>query len=427
MAASSKGRVGAQTSLVIAGKTGLTFCTFVTTVLLTRHLGVKAFGVFSVCTTLIVLFSGIVNDALDFGVLRSAPLCLLKNDRQRSLLILKVAFKLKAALGLVLLFLAFPIASPLGRIILQEEDTGWLIRLAFLGIWGTLLLRSASIYLQVHENFSKYLVLDSFLTGGKFVLVLGLLLSQSLTTLSSVSVAALTPFLAFLLAGLIVPRDFLAVRGPEKEVGLELLHFSKWLMLCFVIHAIHSRLDLLLLSVLKGSEEAGIYAAAFNLAFIAEIVASFLIVVFNPKIMPLCQEGKFHGFLLRFLKLMVPICLTGGALAVIISRWVIPLMYGSTYDDSVLIFQLLVPGMIVSMLVLPLAIPFLNLNRPRLALVMELVSLTLILGANLFAIPRYGAVGAAIVTLCVRSLVGGLVLAWVLDSASGSSTGASSG
>ena len=410
-------RISSQILVVSSGKLVISGFLFLSNILLTRYLGAQAFGIYSSCIALIVLISGVVGDTLDLGVLRFVPPSLEK-DRPKALLVLKVVFKIKLFTGILFLVLFSPIASDIGSVALQATRSGHLIRLVFLGIIGTMLFKSANVYLQSHQNFGKYLFLDFVHTSGKLVLITTLIFLNLLTVTYSVVVYAIMPLLTFFLSLWIVPRDYLFVKGSQKQTVLEVLFFSKWLIISSLVGAIHSKLDILMLSILRGSEDTGIYAAALNLALIPDVLSSFFTIVFYPKIMPMCHRGEFTQFFHRYLKNMVPLCIIGVILSIAIAKPLILSIYTTGYFESVAIFKILIPGTIFWILVFPLALAFIFFNKPHLTVPIDLATLAIVLLGNLFFIPKYGALGASIITLFSRILVGSFILIWVLRKSS---------
>jgi O-antigen/teichoic acid export membrane protein len=404
-----KSKVGSEIVFVPIGKAVVTTFLFITNILLTRYLGTEAFGIYSSCIALLIFFYGVVGDSLDFGVLRFVPLFVEKN-RQKALLTLKVVFKMKVVIGATLVLILFPLATFIGKILFHSAEFGNLIRLVFFGILGTLLFRSALIYFQVHQDFKKYLCLDFINTALKLSIILLLIYLHSLTVMYSVAVYTIVPFVIFLLSFWILLKNLFTAKGQQKKIFAEMVHFTKWLMLSSIVGALHYKLDILMLSFLKGSEDTGIYAAASNLAILPDVLSSFFAIVLYPKIMPMCHRGEFTQFFIRYLKKMMPICVIGFFLAFLIAKPLIILLYSSNFAGSALIFKILIPGAALWLLIFPVALPFMTLNRPFLHLPLDIITLIIIFSGNILLIPKYGPSGAAVVTVFARLIIGGLIL-----------------
>ncbi len=391
--------------------------TFVMNVIITRQLGAEGFGLYTICTSIVVILVGVFGNSLDIGVLRFVPEAA-RNNIERRLLLLRDAFYLKIGIGLVLLFLCLPFASFISQVLIQDSSASNLIILALFGVFATLLLGFFSVYFQAGQDFRNYLILDFIHMGGKLALVLVLVYMGMLTVELSFAAYAVMPLAAAIVGLFLVNLEFLKTRGASWDTLGSLVNYSKWLILSSVFAVIYTKLDILLLNTFRGSHETGIYAAAFNLALIPQMVASILSVVFYPKIVPWCQDGCFRGVLGKFTMVMLPISLVFTCVTLLFSEWVIVLIYGEQYRESVALFQILVPGYIFWLIVFPVAAPLLAMNNPRLLVLIDLLTLVGVALGLVVLIPLFGAIGAAITILISKLLLGGFVLLWAFRNAS---------
>lgn len=405
-------KVGSEIILVPTGKSIIMGGTFFINILLTRYLGAEAFGIYSLCISLIMLVTGIIGVGLDVGALKFVPLYMEK-DRHKSLLILKVVFKIKLLIGGLLFLISFPLANYISGSLLHGAASANIIKLTFFGILGMLLIGSSQVYLQVFQQFKKYLLLDFIHIIGKLVLIICLIFINLLTVKNSLVVYVTLPLVTFMLSLWIVPRDYLVASGPQKEIMREMIYFSKWLLLTLCLSTIYGKLDILMLSYLRGPEETGLYAAAFNLAFVPQMFATFMSIVLYPKIMPLCYKNKFTDFFHNYMKLMIPVYFLGVIVLLFAAKLLIPLLYTSSFAESIMIFQVLIPGTMLWLIVFPVPGPFISLNRPQFLVLIDIIIFIIIFFGNLIFIPKYGALGVAGVITCSKVVAGVIVLTWI--------------
>lgn len=172
---------------------------------------------------------------------------------------------------------------------------------------------------------------------------------------------------------------------------------SFWTMIYF-------RVDALLLQMLKGYAEVGIYSAGYRLFEALIIVPSVLAIALFPRLVEdvtLPDRSRYvRGYFLSF----VLVGVAGAGVLAGLSGPILRLLYGGVDDfaSSVRIFRLLLVAFVVVCVNYPLTQMAVASGRQRAyatgAVVAGLVNVAL----NLVAIPRYGAAGAAAVTIATE-------------------------
>jgi O-antigen/teichoic acid export membrane protein len=371
--------------------------TFVLNTILLAVFEPATFGVFSLCMYGILLADAVLGSALDFGVLRLSPLYL-KEDHQYALIIEKAALLVKvqafAVIGTVLLAVSL--------FFFHYSETTFLILLSTLAAFGMLLLRSIQVHLQVRRKFILYGSLDLLLIFLRYGGIVLILLFFSPSPLKILLCYAISPFIIFSLGVFYLGREFFSRKHRFKEGRAELLKYILWFLATFSLGALLSRLDIFLIGLLKGQNEAGIFSGGLNFALIPELLGTYLAVVFGPRIMPAYQNGSFYPFFKKTQLSLLLLALVGFLAAWAFAVFIWPHIFSNSYNRSSSIFLLLLPGTLANMLIFPLMVSFLMFVRPHFWISMELITLPILIICYIFSINAWGAQGAALVSMASR-------------------------
>jgi len=234
------------------------------------------------------------------------------------------------------------------------------------------------------------------------VTVIGLLFyAYKLELFKALITVIILPFITFLIGSLIIPRDFLKAKGDEKESFRELYHFSKWIFVSVFCFIIFDSLGILMLGYLKTTDVVGLYSAAYTFAFAFPIIAGTITTILLPKVSGLSGIEEIIEYIRKSLRFTIPI-LVPLIILLFIAKPLIMIFYGVKYQQSVIIFQTLIIGFALSIIINPISLIIYSLNKPEILAYLNIIQLILNFFGNILLIPPYGAVGAAITTLIVR-------------------------
>ncbi len=405
-----KSKAAFQILLVTLGRGAGFGIALLTSILLVRFLGPAEYGIYATGMAIIMVVIGTVGESLDLGILKYVPLYL-KEGEHKARQVVNVTFKLKLLLGLGLLLLSVAFAAEIAQVLFKNVELGRIVRIAACGVVGIFMLKSLTSYLQASERFHAYLAVELSHTLLKAGAILALFFIGTLTSFSALVVSAMASFVIFLLMGRLLPKGYLWSGGFDKDALSTVIHFTKWIMLGNGIAAIHSRLDIFMLGLLRGSKDVGVYSAAIALGTIPELLGSFVIIISYPKIMPLYERGALKDYLVSSLKYSAPVCLGVIIVAVWLADPVIRLVYTEEYLASIPILRLVVARSILWWLSGPLATPLLAMLRPRLLLFINIFIFLFLLAGNALVIPLYGPLGTAWLNVIAYASVE-VVLLW---------------
>lgn len=383
---------------------------FGATVLAARVLGPKSFGLYTLCQNAIRLFTGCFAEPLDMAVMRSVPLHL-QTDRPRALAVLRAAFWLRVAAGLLPLLPALITPFAISWLVFGQTQYGQLALLTAIGIGGDLLLRSALGYFQVSLRFGPFLLVDVIWQLSRAIAMVALAVTGVLTARWAVGIYIIAPYAAFAAALLMLPSDVRSLRWPARADVLEVLHYGKWMTAALAITAVYERLDLFLLQHFRGAHDVGVYAGALTLALVPDFFSSAMQTVLSPRIAPAHAAGTFRAFHKRYLVWAAPLGIALLALAIVLAGPLFRLLFSTRFAGGANVFRLLLVGTVFNMVFTPLPEALLNFINPRLVLKINAAGLVIVAIGGVLMIPRYGPMGAASIFVAARVVTGTLQFA----------------
>ncbi len=169
---------------------------------------------------------------------------------------------------------------------------------------------------------------------------------------------------------------------------------------------VHEGVDVLMLGALLGDPaQVAIYAIAVGIVDRLHVVPESLAVSVYPQLASLdAQTGReLTSAVLRHATTWVLLLLVG--LAVVVPPLIAPI-WGADYAASVSPFLVLLPAVALLTASRIVARYFMAVDRHQVILGVQAVAVALNVGLNLWLIPRYGGVGAAMASLISYSLAG---------------------
>ncbi|HHH42915.1 MAG TPA: hypothetical protein ENK49_02155, partial [Gammaproteobacteria bacterium] len=192
----------------------------------------------------------------------------------------------------------------------------------------------------------------------------------------------------------------------------ELVSFSKWSAGSYFVFIISTSLAVPALAYYHDTELSGYYGAAVSIVLVVEMLIGAVMVVQLPKLSSNPEPDKLRRHVLRSLRILIVIVLL--LLPVLyIARPLVVFIYGEEFAAIDGVFQLLLLGVLVSLLTHPLSQVFYALNQPHLTFFTALVA-TVVWGlCVLLLVPGEGLVGAGIAMLASRVSTA-IVIAWLI-------------
>lgn len=165
--------------------------------------------------------------------------------------------------------------------------------------------------------------------------------------------------------------------------------------LSFFVIQLNYRVDIVLLQWLSTKKELGLYSLGVGVAELLWQIPLAIGLVVMTRSANSTDQKAMNESTARLLRLS----LTAGAILsffiFIISPFVIPLVFGSSYDGSVTIIQTILPGILMIIVFRILSGQLSGMGKPYVALMAFVPALLLNVALNYWLIPQYGGFGAA--------------------------------
>jgi O-antigen/teichoic acid export membrane protein len=228
----------------------------------------------------------------------------------------------------------------------------------------------------------------------------------------------LANFSVAIVAVIMVLRQFKLRLNADKALVKRILKTGVVFALSFLVIQLNYRVDVLLLKKLAGAAETGIYSLGVSIAeMLWQIPLAIGVVVMSRS----ANATNFKIMTLQTTQLLRVSLVIGGFLSlgiVLLSPWVVPLVFGEQFTRSVGVMQAIMPGIIMVIAFRILSGQLSGMGRPEVALKAFAPALVINVVLNYLLIPSYGALGAVMATNISYALASALYV-WMYAHISG--------
>jgi O-antigen/teichoic acid export membrane protein len=357
-----------------------------------KLLGTEAFGRFSFVLALSVIFETL----MDFG-LKEVTTRTVARDPRHAVPHVRNTFGMKAVLGILAVLL---LAATTGVL---RQDTELVQAAVSLGLGGVLrsymtTLRSIFYAIDRFDLETTVLVSDRLLVliAGAGVLIggYGVVALSGAFLLARIAGLALAATLASRVVGELRPSFDLPF---WRDLQMRAIPFGAFV----VVLQLYNYVDTVMLGVMRGDIETGLYNAAYRLYEGFAHIPSIISVVLTPRLARefVSDRGAYRRTAAWGIGAAAALGIPAGLLAYLIAPPAVALLYDQSYAPSAGVLQLLGLGFVV---VFPLAVLHtiaMAANAERLMLLTAVVGCAANASLNLLLIPGYGMNGAAFATI----------------------------
>lgn len=162
---------------------------------------------------------------------------------------------------------------------------------------------------------------------------------------------------------------------------------------------LHEQIDIAMMGyLLTAKEPVAVYGIAVGVISQLKVIPESIGLALFPKLAGESPEeaGRFTAYVSRH-SLALVLCAAVGLAAM--APFLVPLLYGEPYRESLTPLFILVPAMVMLTVYRVLARYFIALGRQQVNIVSQIASVVVNVALNLWLIPSHGAIGAAISSL----------------------------
>jgi len=231
--------------------------------------------------------------------------------------------------------------------------------------------------------------------------LLGILLFVALLKWS-VSGALLALFLANLLVSVMslryLSKAFKITISWDKEVISGLAKIGITYAVAVVIMQLNYRVDILLLQELSTMKEVGYYSLGVAISDKLWQLPSAIGLVVMSRSANVDDTGRLDRDVAKLVRISFLIVLLSAIVLWLVIPYLLPLFYGIKFAPSIGVVRLMLPGIIMFVIVRILSGRFAGSGQPKLLIGLFVPVLLVNIILNLFWIPEYGSLGAAMAT-----------------------------
>lgn len=367
-------------------------------ILLARYLGPANFGMLSVSIATLTLIADIADLGTNTGLVKFVSESLV-SDKSKALRFLKLSLEIKLVVWLGVFLFGFLLSPFIATQIFHKTELIIPLRLVMFGVGGVLLFSFATSSLQSFQKYFIWSIINILTNLTRLVFIFVLLFYQQLNLTSSLLSFILLPFFGFLLTLLFLPTNQILSSKNEFGLGRTFFKYNFSVAAFTVLAAISARLDTFLGARLLTSHQLGIYSAANQLTQVIPQIVGALGLVAAPKFASFQNINEMLIYFKKFQLLVLGIAILA-LLAIPLSFYLIPLIYGSEYILGIVPFIILLLGMLIFLISVPLHNSIIYYFAQPLVFVWVSVGHLFIIGIlGYFLISTYGMIGAAATVL----------------------------
>lgn len=358
-----------------------------------RYLGPEQFGLLNFSLAFTGLFGSIAVLGLDGIVVRD-----IVREPASAGITLGTAAMMQLIGGLVAYLLI------LGSIhYLRPDDT---LARGIIGILGLMMLFKASdiaIFWFESQVQSKYTV---WVQNGIFLMFAAikvLLILQEAPLMALVWAMVGEAVLVALILLIVMVWHGVALHSLRVSVerGVTLLHDSWPLILSAIAVSVYMQIDQLMLGEMIGDEAVGIYSAAVKISEVWYFIPLAIVASVFPAILEARNQSvaQYHARLQKLYDLMVILSLSVAIPMTFLATPIVRFLFGEAYVESGIVLAIHIWASVFVFLGVASSKWFLAENRQLLSLQRTILGAIANVGLNLWLIPFYGSIGAAIATV----------------------------
>lgn len=384
------------------------------TVILARHFGPAAYGVF----LLVLAFPEAVLQVLDLRVREAMNRYLgsafALDDHPRAVSLLKLFWVVDVAVGLLCFLIVVVAAGPAAELLTGTGEHADLMVIAAFGLFASTLDSAAGTVMRILDRFRLVFFASAIGIIARLLLVIGAVAGsgtlEAVVWARAIAEIVFTGVLAVAGLGLLRRMLWPHRHAPVKALGPQRTEITRFLMttnLAGTLKMAATKLDTMLIGVLATPATVAVYRFALQFARAPMLLTDALSTAYFPtisRLVALERRGEIRRIVTRTTRLLTLGVVPPTVVAAVLGGEILGLMGGSQFEDGGLVFAICIAG------VLPYALLFwqgpvlLSEGRPGAVLRSQAAGTFLQLLLLLVLVPPFGAEGAAV------ALAAGLVV-----------------
>jgi O-antigen/teichoic acid export membrane protein len=373
-------------------------------ILLARGLGTGGYGLYS----LLMWFLGFAIMAVNLGAgdmgKRFVAEALGRGQADEPAKIIRLSLLLRSVAALVVTLVVLFFAGYWARLFGGEGNRTYFFILSFGLLPNVLNIALISIFAGFQKyEYGAYLTLATNplrLVGVAVFMVTNLGVKEVL--ILNISIWALGVVIGIALLHRLIPiKDIISAAPMESATRKTALKFALTVAGVLVVeYFLWRESEVMFLGAFRPAEEVGFYSLAVKLPYMAmTLIPSVFGMVLLPSITEQFGRGdmdRLRTIYLSAARYLMILALPLAAAGIALARPLVIVLYGSEYTPVILLMQVLFIPFAMMSIALAATSTIYGINQPSFILKVGLFLICLSIGLDLWLIPRYGMMGAAI-------------------------------
>lgn len=189
----------------------------------------------------------------------------------------------------------------------------------------------------------------------------------------------------------------------------DILHYGLRTYLGPICFLLICRIDSFMLNLYSDIRQVGFYSIAVSFAELLPFVPLAVGTILFPKLVS--QETHvLNASTAKVIRVLFLFLVLLGLVFFLLGKWIIIFMYGNTYTPSLMPMYILLPGFIFLSLYYLFFSYFNAIGKPEIVAIILVITLIIKFFSSIFAIPRWGMIGAAVTSAVAYVLCGVLFI-----------------
>jgi O-antigen/teichoic acid export membrane protein len=365
-------------------------------ILVARYLGAEGLGILNFGVALMAIFSIVANFGFSTLVARDVA-----RDKSQASKYIANVIPIQILLSIFTIGLIAVLVNVLG----YSQQTIYVVYILSISI---IVYTLSNLFLAIFQAFEQLeyqsiaLIITSIVALCEAVL--GILLHVNVVAFAFFMLvsngAAFVYVYAVYARRLSVPRleaDFTFWRSALKEA---------WPMVAVGIGVmIYFRIDVVMLSFIRGTTAVGFYSVAYTLSEASTVVGAMFLTSIFPVLSHQHQnsEASFRDTCTQSVRYMLYFALPMAFFVTLWAKPIVSLLFGSAFDQSVAALQILIWAAALMYVAMLLGNALVAANLQRLSMRITAAAVVINVSLNVFLIPKYSYIGASFATVATEA------------------------
>ena len=414
-------KIAKGTGIIFTGTIIGMLLAFVSRVIIVRYITQSEYGIYSLALVLMSIFAMISTLGLQSGIPRQIAYFRGKKDSEKVSGIVKSSIQIALVASIFFSFFLFFLSDIISVKAFHSPELSTPLKIFAIAIPFSVLIVIFTSIFRGFDRVEPHVYFQNILRNVLLLPLLGIVILFGLSFIGVVyaylASIALTCIAFAVYAAKKLP---VSVRGEKNtnadSLRKELLLFSLPLLAVSILGMIMTWTDTLMLGYFKTPDVVGLYNAALPLANLIPVVLTSMKFLYVPIASQLYSQNliaemrRNYAILTKWMfSLTLPLFL----IIFLFPETVLNILFGSRYIQAGTALQILALGMFIHTFLGPNGATLMTAGKTRFLMWTNLVGAILNIALNIFLIPLFGIIGAAIASASSLAVINVLKSTWL--------------